>query len=1292
MFVLDGYVASNGCDIPTRILLDSGASHQYVSLRFANENSLPKTTRDGQLQWVQVANGSFLQVGAETQLTLAMGDYQTEVNARILDVEGYDIILGMDWLRSANPTIDWKEMTIRVTDRAGRPCTLQPASPYRKVRTEEIPIPFDEVEPMSACAAIKMLRIPTSIGYLLMVKESYDSRRPDVHQPKIQRLVTEFEDVFREELPMERPPPRDMEHTIDTGEATPINLNSYPLSPIHQAEQSRQISIMLTQGIIRESASPWGFPVLFVKKPGGKWRMCIDYRALNAVTRKNGYPLPRITECIDRVGHATILSKIDLTQGYYQIPVKDSDQEKTAFNTIEGKFEFVNMPFGLANAPATFQTLMNRIFRPFITARFVIVYLDDILVFSMTLEDHLSHLRQVFRALRDNKLYGKPSKTILGARELEFCGHMIGNGRLRPLAPKVAVINDWPIPKNVHEVRQFLGMATYYRRFIRDFARIGVPLFDLLKEGDAEVRKKRYREVHWTAACQQAFLLLKRALTIGPVLAQPQPVLPFVIETDASEWAIGCVLKQKGGDNKLHPVAYDGRKLSSAEINYAVHEKELLAVKYALQIWRIYIDNGHTTKIYTDHESLKYLATMKKPTKRLARWIEEFGEYDIDLQYRRGELQVVPDAISRRPDLMGEGPRDIAADKPETVMLISPFTEDDWAEHLVALIETGIEPPKELREELYNRKEDFLVKDGTLHHVKGSIASPYIGTAFRADFLDRLHSDYGHLGFPGILGIVTGRGWWQSLEKDAKKFISYCPSCQISQRSRPNLEREEPRTLNNEHLQIFDRWAIDLIGILPTTPSGNRWIVTAIEYLTGWPIAKALPDAKAETIAEFLHEEIAMVYGAPKELLSDNGGNLTGHVMTHYLGRLRTKHRVTTPYHPRTNGKVENFNGFLGATLTRLMVNRPTVLWDQYLSQALFAIRVRIHTTTKYSPYYLLFGRHPNLPDDDNNMRPIGITEDSWHELLVRVKKMLHARTFANRALVHKAISAMKAKRDIVDVEPFSNGDWVLVRAENRNKFEGRWFGPYQVRAAMPLGTYRLADPYGNILTTLINGCRLIPARIQGEEIKHLWNSSRIQNSLRKRNVTLEESSPIVTALFEKEHDSTPRYRDLEAITEKEWQQLELEKGDKSDPFPSREDIQQLEEGIDEGLAAERNDPEDTTNRVFQENRAVSPSIDRPVSPLTPAYSPLTEPFAEEIAPRLEELEPLDTPVEDMQTNVHTIPMDLDMIPESEQPSAVATPLPRTSQWAKQADAGFGKRDRSQGHYTLRPKLQRTQR
>src|SRR5271170_610647 len=366
--------------------------------------------------------------------------------------------------------------------------------------------------------------------------------------------------------------------------------------------------------------------------------MCVDYRQLNARTEKNSYPLPLIQECIDQLGHARFLSKIDLTSGYWQVRIKDEDVPKTAFKTRNGKYEFLVMPFGLTNAPATFQTLVNNVFRRFLNI-FLIVYLDDIVIYSNTLDEHLKHLRQVLDVLRTNELYAKPHKCVFGKSEIEFCGHIIGNGTVKVMQDKIQSIKEWPQPKNVHEVRQFLGLAGYYRRFIKNFGLIALPLFDLTKVEERYRNLKKppkFRPIVWNTTHQFAFERLKERLTSAPALLQVDPRSPFTVETDASDFAIGASLLQLGSDGKLHPVAFLSRRLRDGEPNYPVHEKELLAIKEALLVWRCYLENGHEVTVLTDHESLKYLKSIKRPSKRLARWIYEFQGWNLNIKYRRG--------------------------------------------------------------------------------------------------------------------------------------------------------------------------------------------------------------------------------------------------------------------------------------------------------------------------------------------------------------------------------------------------------------------------------------------------------------------------------------------------------------------------------------------------------------------------------------------------------------------------------------------------------------------------------
>ena len=539
----------------------------------------------------------------------------------------------------------------------------------------------------------------------------------------MQKALDEYRDVFREEVPdgLIIPPQRAVDHEINTGDEAPSNRNAYPLSVVQLQEQTKQIATLFKRGLIRESTSPWGAPVLFVRKPKtpGEWRMCIDYRALNSKTLKNAYPLPRIQDCLDRVGKARYCTTLDLTSEYWQVRIADKDVSKTAFNTRYGKYEFLVMSFGLTNAPSTFQSLMNSILRPYID-KFVLVYLDDILIYSNTPEEHREHLWLVLEALRRHKLYARPSKCTFNQPEMEFCGHIVGNGMIKVLDKKVKIIREWPVPKNVHEVRQFFGLANYYPRFIRGFGSITAPLAALFKQENGDKRKNR--PIVWNTAHHIAFQRLKDALTNAPVLHQPDPTKPYTIETDASDFTIGYALMQPGDDGLMHPVAFDGRKLRGAELNYPTHEKELLAIKEALVKFKHYIENNHKTTILTDHESLRYMNSVTRPSKRLARWIDEFQGFDLDIRYRRGKEAIVPDALSRRPDYFDY----LAA-------IGVNIRYDDYIPHLKEyLISNTLPQDPAMRERVTALANDFVVDvDQTLlRKLKNGLTAPYIEPLF----------------------------------------------------------------------------------------------------------------------------------------------------------------------------------------------------------------------------------------------------------------------------------------------------------------------------------------------------------------------------------------------------------------------------------------------------------------------------------------------------------------------------------------------------------------------------------
>jgi hypothetical protein len=429
------------------------------------------------------------------------------------------------------------------------------------------------------------------------------------------------------------PPDRDIEFAIELQPGmTPISKRPYRMPPVELAELKKQLQELLDKGFIRPSTSPWGCPALFVKKKDESLRLCIDYRPLNAVTIKNKYPLPRIDVLFDQLVGAKVFSKIDLRSGYHQIKIRASDIPTTTFSTRYGLYEYLVMSFGLTNAPTYFIYLMNSVFMPKLD-KFMVVFIDDILVYSKNEEEHAGHLHVVLQRLREHRLYAKLSKCDFWLKEIKFLGHTISQAGIAVDPDKVQEVMNWKPPTTVRQIRSFLGLAGYYRRFIPDFSRIAKPMTELLKKGAKFV---------WGQKCEDAFHTLRQHLTTTPVLAQPDNSKPFDVYCDASGTGLGCVLMQY---NRV--IAYASRALRPHEQNYPTHDLELADVVHALKMWRQYL-MGTYFNIFTDHKSLKYIFTQANLNMRQRRWLELIKDYDLEVHYHPGKANVVADALSRK--------------------------------------------------------------------------------------------------------------------------------------------------------------------------------------------------------------------------------------------------------------------------------------------------------------------------------------------------------------------------------------------------------------------------------------------------------------------------------------------------------------------------------------------------------------------------------------------------------------------------------------------------------------------
>jgi hypothetical protein len=445
-------------------------------------------------------------------------------------------------------------------------------------------------------------------------------------------VVYEYADVFPDELPG-MPPDRDIKFTIELQPGTtPISKRPYRMPPAELAELKKQLQELLDKGFIRPSTSPWGCPALFVKKKDESLRLCIDYFPLNAVTIKNKYHLPRIDVLFDQLVRAKVFFKIDLRSGYHQIKIRASDISKTAFSTRYGLYEFLVISFGLTNALAYFMYLMNSVFMPELD-KFVVVFIEDILVYSKNEKEHAGHLHVVLQRLREHRLYAKLSKCDFWLKEIKFLGHTMSQAGIVVDPDKVQEVMNWKPPTTVRQIRSFLGLAGYYRRFIPDFSRIAKPITKLLKK---EVK------FVWGQKCEDAFHTLRQHLTTALVLVQPENSKPFDVYCDASGTGLGCVLMQ---DNRV--IAYASRALIPHEQNYPTHDLELAAVVHALKMWRHYLMGTHCN-IFTDHKSLKYIFTQADLNMRQRRWLELIKGYDLEVHYHPGKANVVADALSQK--------------------------------------------------------------------------------------------------------------------------------------------------------------------------------------------------------------------------------------------------------------------------------------------------------------------------------------------------------------------------------------------------------------------------------------------------------------------------------------------------------------------------------------------------------------------------------------------------------------------------------------------------------------------
>lgn len=744
-----------------------------------------------------------------------------------------------------------------------------------------------------------------------------------------------------------------VEHEIRTS-SPPLKQRYYPLSPPLQKQVHEELTKMLEDGIVEPANSPWSSPILLIKKPDGRYRFVVDYRQfrqLNKVTMKDAYPLPFVNATLDKLRDSHYLTTLDIKSAYWQIPLSEKSKPMTAFVVPNrGLYQFRRMPMGLHNAPATWQRFIDRVIGVDLE-KYVFVYLDDIIICTKSFEELLEILREILSRLSKAGLTLNRNKCKFCKSELKYLGYVIGAGGLMVDPEKVEAILRIPQPKSVTDVRRLIGVASWYRRFVPNFSTMTAPLCNLLKKNQNFV---------WSQECENSSKLLKEYLVSAPLLTCPNFDKPFVVQTDASDYGLGAVLSQidENGDERV--ICYLSRSLSKAEKRYSTTEKECLAVLFAIERLRPYLE-GAKFQVVTDHFALKWINNIKDPVGRIARWAVRLQQYDFEVVHRKGSEHVVPDALSRAV------PRVDAVEKVDVLdkwyRRLRQKVQDEPAKFPLWRVENG---------KLFKRVDVVYPEltedaDGWLLVVPKEDRSKIISA----------HHDpptSAHLGIFKTSTKISRKYYWPKLKQDVARYISKCSTClQNKPLQRPPaglMLSQSPTTT-----RPFEILSVDVVGPLPRSTAGYSYIFSVQDVFSKFLLLFPLRQATAKHISWNFEDNVILVYGAPQKVIMDNGGPFTSKLFHEVLRNYDIEPWHIANYHPQGN-PVERAHRVLKTALTSYVSDNHRVR-DQYLQKIACAIRSSCHETTKLTPNFVIFGREIQLSGKD--FHPLA-TPQGYHD------------------------------------------------------------------------------------------------------------------------------------------------------------------------------------------------------------------------------------------------------------------------------------------------------------------------
>jgi len=1160
-----------------RALLDSGAEINLINQRVVKEHDL--ATEIVPIPTAKFLNENKMTIYGACRITSSAVDGAGNNRAREqlffgADFTPYDAILGMPWLQEMDPMVSWRKGTflwapddvsdrVHLVDEATLIASVGIGETAYIMWPTESGFPFED-------AALAIHRggdgeVPGTFRYVAAVV-------PDEVRDTLPEQYWDYEDVFSKYLAGALPQHSEYDHAIETEGKTPPHLPIYNLSQKELGILREYLDSSLTKGWIRESKSPAGAPILFVPKADGTMRLCVDYRGLNKITVKNRYPLPLISELLDRFGQCAVFTKLDLRDAYHRLRIKQGDEWKTAFRTRYGHYEYLVMPFGLANAPATFQNYIHKALGGLLDS-ICVVYLDDILIYSKNEEDHVEHVCEVLKRLREWSLYAKVSKCAFHTTKIDFLGFIVTPEGVVMDSDRVRAIDEWNPPGSFRDVQVFLGFANFYRRFIEGYSKIAGPLNQLLVGYQSDRRKKW----EWPTDAKNAFRCLKDAFTHAPVLVHFAPELPIMVITDASDFALAAILLQPHGpcterddETQRHwrPVAFFSKKFAGPEVRYDTHDKELMAIWAAFKHWRHYLEGAaHTIRVLSDHNNLRYFMTTKSLTARQARWAEALSAYDFEIEFKKGTSNPA-DGLSRRPDYEAESEtRDgvnmmlptlqhklrlhsaavnsMQGDRADAATSLSP-TNDRVGHSVPSLtamvcslredLGTSTERTRNVSGELtgtgnlgylvprsvvvaatkaetaYEDSADILVNfiKGIQHsddwaRQKQYLEDPPAGSsgpslvfkkgwktddegllrfqqriwiphcaALRQEIIKRNHDDVtaGHYGNTRTCEILKRKYWWQNMTSDVSEYIKTCDVCQ-----RTKVRRHKPYGEMQALPAPTKAWrdfSMDFVTDLPPSKTWGGKVVNSVLVIVDRFTKRVLylPTTKnvdAPGLADLIYREVVLYSGVPDSFVTDRGSVFTSGYWSTLVYQLKCKRRLSTAFHPQTDGQTERQNQELETHL-RIYANWEQDDWAQLLDVAAFAYNSKYNSTIRMSPIEAAMGEQPNFPDgirdsDGGEGKTTGVSARGVPAAVARVERMVADRGRMRQHIEHaQSLQTKYFNRDHLPMT-YEIGEKVLLSGKHIasrrpfKKLENKFLGPFDVVERIGKQAYRLKLP-----------------------------------------------------------------------------------------------------------------------------------------------------------------------------------------------------------------------------------------